>query len=85
VSIGCENLTPIFCRGKNFYFKLTVTNNTGGNVSGTLNFTGYAGYDCDPGNVLATRSRTKTYGTGVTEQYYFLKVPDAAGPGQYSA
>ena len=85
VSISCENLTPIFCRGKNFYFKLTVTNNTGGNISGPMTFVGYAGYDCDPGNVLATIPRTKTFGPGVTEQYYFFKVPNAAGPGQYSA
>jgi len=85
VSISCENPSPWFCRGKNFYFKLTVTNNTGGNVSGTLSFIGYAGYDCRPGNTLATISRAKTFGPGVTEQYYFFKVPNAAGPGQYSA
>jgi hypothetical protein len=85
VSISCENLSPWLCRGKNFYFKLTVTNNTGGNVSGTLRFVGYAGYDCRPGNILATIPRAKTFGPGVTEQYYFFKVPNAAGPGQYSA
>jgi hypothetical protein len=71
VLMTCENLTPVICRGKNLYFVLTVTNNSGGNVSGTLTFSGYAGYGCDPGNVLVAIPRAKTYPVGVTTQYYF--------------
>jgi hypothetical protein len=85
VSMTCTCLSPVFCRGKNFYFKLAVTNATGGNVTGTLTFCGYAGYDCDPGNVLVGIPRSKTYVPGTTEEYYFFKVPNAASPGQYSA
>ena len=85
VTMRCQTLIPVFCRGKNFYFVLTVTNNSGGNISGTLTFTGYAGYDCDPVNSLVAIPRAKTYGTGITEQYWFFKVPNAAAPGQYSA
>jgi len=85
VSIECEVLTPIFCRGKNFYFKLTVTNSTGGEVSGTLAFGGYSGYNCEPGNLLVTIPRVRTYPPGITEQYYFFKTPNTVQPGQYSA
>jgi len=85
VTMSCRTLTPLFCRGKNFYFVLTVSNNSGGNISGTLTFSGYAGYDCDPGSVLVSIARAKTYTPGITEEYRFFKVPNAAGPGQYSA
>jgi hypothetical protein len=85
VMMTCENLTPIFCRGKNFYFKLTVENRTEGNVSGPMAFGGYAGYDCDPGNNLANIARNKNYPPGITETYYFFQVPNAAVPGRYSA
>jgi len=85
VSMDCENLTPIFCRGKNFYFKQTVNNSTAGSISGPMTFTGYAGYDCDPANALVTIPKPKTYPVGITETYYFFKVPNATGPGQYSA
>jgi hypothetical protein len=81
----CEALTPVFCRGKNLYFTLTVRNNTEDNCSGTLTFTGYAGYDCDPANALVAMRRAKTYAPGETLEYYFFKVPNSAGPGQYSA
>jgi hypothetical protein len=84
VTMECEALTPVFCRGKNFYFKVTVDNPTGGNVSGTLTFTGYAGYGCDPRNQLVAFGRNRTYTPGITQQYYFFKVPNSAGPGQYS-
>jgi hypothetical protein len=84
VSMACTCLSPVFCRGKNFYFKLTVMNSTGGNVSGTLTFSGYAGYGCDPGNLLVAIPRARTYPDGTTQQYYFFKVPNAVGPGQYS-
>jgi hypothetical protein len=84
VTMKCQTLSPVFCRGKNFYFKLTVKNNTEDNVSGTLTFTGYAGYDCDPANSLVAKARAKTYVPGETVQYYFFKVPNAVGPGQYS-
>jgi len=85
VLMSCEALTPIFCRGKNFYFILTVNNTTWGDVSGILNFTRYAGYDCDPVNTLANTPRDKTFHPGVTTEYYFYKVPDIVEPGQYSA
>ena len=85
VTMRCETLTPVFCRGKNFYFTLTVRNNTEDNVSGTLTFTGYAGYDCDPVSALVAIPRAKTYPPGETVEYYFFKVPNAAGPGPYSA
>jgi hypothetical protein len=85
VTMECEALTPVFCRGKNFYFKVTVDNPTGGNVSGVLTFTGYAGYRCDPANQLIAIPRNRTYTPGTTEEYYFFKVPNAVQPGQYSA
>jgi len=84
VVLSCEALTPTFCRGKDFYFTTTVTNNTGGNVSGQLTFSGYSGYGCDPGNVLAQVPANKSYSPGVTETHYFFKVPSAAVPGPYS-
>jgi len=82
--MDCEPLTPIFCRGKSFYFKHTVANNSGVTVSGTLTFSGYGGYDCDPRNLLVAIPRTRTYAPGTTHQYYFFQVPSAAAPGQYS-
>ncbi|MFQ5868485.1 MAG: SBBP repeat-containing protein [Candidatus Zixiibacteriota bacterium] len=85
LEMSCEALSPVLCRGKNFYFKLTVTNNTGGNISGDLTFSGYSGYDCDPGSILVSIPRDRTYLPGVTEAYYLFKVPTAASPGQYSA
>jgi hypothetical protein len=81
----CETLSPFFCRGKKFYFKLTVNNNTEDNISGTLTFSGYADHDCDPVNLLVGIPRYKTYVPGTTEQYYMFKVPSAAGPGLYSS
>jgi len=84
-TMSCETLTPMFCRGKKFYFKLTVSNNTEDNISGTLTFSGYAGHDCDPANLLIGIPRYKTYAPGTTEQYYMFKVPSGAGPGLYSA
>jgi hypothetical protein len=84
VMMRCQMLTPVMCRGKNLYFSLTVTNNTQGNCSGTLTFTGYSGYSCDPGNALVAVPRAKTYAPGETVEYYFFKVPNSAAPGQYS-
>jgi len=85
VEISCEAMTPTFCRGKNFYFTTTITNNTGGDISGTLTFSGYSGSGCDPGNVLVQVPANKSYTSGVTETHYFFKVPNAAVPGAYSA
>jgi len=85
VELSCEAMTPTFCRGKDLYFTTTVTNNTGGNVSGQLTFSGYSGYSCDPGNVLAQVPANKSYSPGVTETDYFFKVPNRAVPGPYSA
>jgi hypothetical protein len=84
-TMRCQTLSPVFCRGKKFYFKLTVKNNTEDNISGTLTFSGYADYDCDPANSLVGIRRYKTYVPGATEEYYMFKVPPAAGPGPYSA
>jgi hypothetical protein len=84
-TMSCQTLTPVFCRGKKFYFELTVKNNTENNISGTLTFSGYAGHDCDPANLLVGIPRRKSYPPGTTEQYYMFKVPPAAGPGLYSA
>jgi len=85
VSMRCEMLTPVMCRGKSLYFTLTVNNRTEDNCSGTLTFTGYGGYDCDPANALVAMRRAKTYVPGETVEYYFFKVPNSAGPGPYSA
>jgi len=85
VTMRCEMLTPVMCRGKSLYFTLTVRNNTEDNCSGTLTFTGYGGYDCDPANALVAMRRAKTYAPGETLEYYFFKVPNSAGPGPYSA
>lgn len=84
VILTCECLSPVFCRGENLYFKLTVVNNTEGDISGVLTFSGHSGYDCDPGNVMISIPRSKTYAPGVTENSYFFKVPNAVVPGQYS-
>lgn len=81
----CENLTPVFCRGKNFYFQITIINDTGSPASGTLTFSGYSGYYCDPANLRVAVPSNKTYPQGETVEYYFFNVPNAAGPGAYSA
>jgi len=85
VMLFCDNLSPQFCQGKKFYFMVTVNNRTGGNISGTLTFSGYASYGCDPANLLVAMGRNKTYPAGTTQEYYMLKVPNSAAPGQYSA
>ncbi|MFQ5869355.1 MAG: T9SS type A sorting domain-containing protein, partial [Candidatus Zixiibacteriota bacterium] len=85
LGMWCGTLTPVFCRGQNFYFELIVRNNTGSNVSGTLTFSGHSGYDCDPGNVLVSIPRSRAYPPGVTQSYYYFNVPNAALPGEYSA
>lgn len=81
----CESLTPVFCRGRYFYFKVTVSNPTSYNLSGTLTFRGHAGYDCDPHNILVAIPSYKSYPTGTTEEYYYFNVPGSAQPGHYSA
>ncbi|MFQ5869184.1 MAG: T9SS type A sorting domain-containing protein [Candidatus Zixiibacteriota bacterium] len=85
VMLFCDNLSPQFCQGKKFYFMVTVNNRTGGNISGTLTFSGYTDYGCDPANLLIAIPRNKTYPAGTTQEYYMLKAPDSATPGQYSA
>ena len=84
-TMRCQTFSPVFCRGKKFYFKLTVRNNTEDNISGALTFSGYSDYDCDPGNFLVGIPRSKTYPPGITEEYYMFKVPGTAAPGPYSA
>jgi len=85
LQLACQGLNNVFCRGGRFNFKLIVSNNTGTEVSGILGFSAYSNYDCDPANTLVTIRRSKTYPPGVTEEYYFMKVPYAVRPGEYSA
>jgi len=85
VTLQCQALTPTFCRGKNLYFKLTVVNSSGGNISGTLSFAGYSGHDCDPANELVRIPRERSYAEGTSEEWYFFKTPGAISPGPYSA
>jgi len=85
LSISCNNLTPIFCRGKNVYFQVTTRNGTGGAINVTMAFTGYAGYECEAGNELVVISRAKTVPDGSDTKDYFFQVPNAASPGPYSA
>lgn len=85
LEMTCEALTPLLCRGKNFYFKHAVNNKTTHNISLTLFFRAYAAYECDFQNILVTIPREKTYDPGVTESHYFFKVPSLVPPGQYSA
>jgi hypothetical protein len=85
LTMQCKNLTPIFCQGTPFCFKHVIRNNTGAPVSGTLTFSGYSGYGCDPGNVLVSIPQSQTYQPGETERYYLFRVPRAMPAGQYSA
>jgi hypothetical protein len=84
LSMGCNNLTPIFCRGKNVYFQVSTSNSTGGPINVTMTFTAYAGYDCQPGSELRVIPKAKTIPDGSDTKNYFFKVPNAAGPGPYS-
>jgi len=81
----CTSLTPVFCRGKLFYFRITTSNSTGNPVNVTMTFTGYADLGCDPANVLITIPKNKTIPTGTNTTDYFFRVPNAVGPGDYSA
>jgi hypothetical protein len=85
LSMTCNNLTPIFCRGKNVYFQVSTNNTTGGPLNVTMTFTGYAGYDCQAGNEMVAIPKAKTIPDGSDTKNYFFKVPNAAGPGPYSA
>jgi len=80
----CTNLTPVFCRGKNIYFQAT-TDNPGAPFDVTMTFTGYSGNGCVPGTEMVTIPKPKTIPDGVDTKNYFFKVPNAAGPGPYSA
>ncbi|MFQ5874340.1 MAG: T9SS type A sorting domain-containing protein, partial [Dehalococcoidia bacterium] len=85
VSMSCTNLTPVFCQGKHVYFQVTTTNTTGAPITVTMTFTGYSGNGCVPGNEMVAIPSTKTIPVGVDTKNYFFKVPNAAGPGPYSA
>ncbi len=85
LSMSCEALSPTFCRGANFYFKVNTFNSTGGPINVVMTFGGYAGYDCDPGNALVTIPRNRTIPEGTNTTSYYFKVPNAAAPGNYSA
>jgi hypothetical protein len=50
-----------------------------------MTFSGYADHGCDPANVLVAIPRNKTIPTGTNTTNYFFKVPNAVGPGDYSA
>jgi len=81
----CTALTPVFCRGQQFYFQVTTNNSTGNPINTTMTFTGYADLGCDPANVLIVIPKDKTIPTGTNTTNYFFKVPDAVLPGDYSA
>jgi len=85
VMMTCENLTPIFCRGKNFYFQVATVNQTGNPIDVTMTFTGWPGFDCDSTYVLAVIPRAKTIPIGTNTTNYFLRVPNGVAPGDYSA
>jgi hypothetical protein len=84
VAMSCTNLSPTFCRGKNVFFQVNTTNNTGGSFNVVMTFTGYSGNGCVPGNEMVTLRRNKTIPMGSNTDSYFFKVPNAAGPGPYS-
>jgi len=85
VMMTCESLTPIFCRGKNFYFQVMTVNQTGNPIDVTMTFTGWPGFDCDSTYVLAVIPRAKTIPVGTHIANYFLRVPNGVAPGDYSA
>ena len=85
VTLSCTNLTPVFCRGKNIYFQATTNNGLGAPFDVTMTFTGYAGNGCVPGTELVAKAKVKHVPDGVNTVNYFFKVPNAAGPGPYSA
>lgn len=85
VMMTCENLTPIFCRGKNFYFQVMTVNQTSNPIDVTMTFTGWPGFDCDSTYVLAVIPRAKTIPVGTHTANYFLRVPNGVAPGDYSA
>lgn len=82
--MSCEALTPLFCQGKNFYFKVSVENTTSDDLTGNMRFRAHAGLNCKPENILVTIPRSRTYPPGVTTSYYFFKVPSIATPRRYS-
>ena len=84
ISMTCTTY-PVFCRGSKFLFRLIVRNDSPGNVSGTLTFSAYSGHDCDPGNLLISVPRQKTFGPGTTVNYYAFGIPNQVDPGPYSA
>ena len=85
VMMTCENLTPIFCRGKNFYFQVMTVNQTGNPIDVTMTFTGWPGFGCDSTYVLAVIPRARTIPVGTNPANYFLRVPNGVAPGDYSA
>jgi subtilisin family serine protease len=85
LTMSCEALTPTFCRGANFYFRVNTYNSTGGPINVVMTFGGYAGHGCDPVNILAAIPRNRTIPEGQNNTNYFFKVPNSAVPGDYSA
>ena len=84
LALICNNITPVFCRGSNFYFQITTINQTGSPINLTMTFGGYAGFNCDPANVLVAIPRNKNIPVGTNTTNYFFKVPNAVAPGEYS-
>jgi hypothetical protein len=86
LSMRCFNLTPRFCRGTKVFFLVTTTNNTGASFNVTMTFQGYSGYGCVSGSQYGPpMTRRKNIPMGINTGNYRLKVPNAAGPGPYSA
>jgi hypothetical protein len=84
VSMRCNNLTPLFCRGRKVYFQVTTTNTTGAPFDVNLVFNGYSDHGCDPTNSLVTIQRVMGVPQGTNTNSYLFKVPNAATPGPYS-
>ena len=84
VSMRCNNLTPVFCRGRKVYFQVTTTNTTGAPFDVNLVFNGYRDHGCDPANSLVTIQRVMGVPQGTNTNSYLFKVPNAAAPGPYS-
>jgi hypothetical protein len=85
LGISCEVLSPLFCRGKNFYFSVSSENSTGSPVEVVMTFSAYVDFDCDPANLLVSIPRNRIIPEGTNTTNYFFKVPNAAPPGSYSA
>ena len=84
ITMSCTNLTPVFCQGKNVYFQVTTDNPLGAPFDVTMTFQGYRGNGCVT-PVGRSKDKVVNIPDGANTVNYFFKVPNAAGPGPYSA